>query len=80
MAKAFPNGGKQMKIEYDPERDLLYIYFAEPEKKSAETVTIRPGVYADFDKEGKLIGIEVIDAKEIMGEKIEFKLPELSAA
>ena len=24
-----------MKIEYDPERDLLYIYFAEPEKKSA---------------------------------------------
>jgi len=69
-----------MKIEYDPERDLLYIYFAEPEKKSAETVTIRPGVYADFDKEGKLIGIEVIDAKEIMGEKIEFKLPEFSAA
>jgi len=69
-----------MKIEYDPERDLLYIYFAEPEKKSAETITIKPGVYADFDQDGKLIGIEVIDAKEILGRKIEFELPQLSVA
>ena len=65
-----------MKIEYDPERDLLYIYFADPEKKSAETVTIKPGVHVDFDKDGKLIGIEVIDASELMGKKIEFTLPE----
>ena len=69
-----------MKIEYDPERDLLYIYFAEAGAKSAETVTIRPGVHVDFDKDGKLIGIEVIDAKVMMGKKIEFELPELSAA
>jgi len=69
-----------MKIEYDPERDLLYLYFAEPEKKAAETVTIKPGVFADFDKDGKLIGIEVLDAKELMGKKIEIDLPELSAA
>lgn len=68
-----------MKIEYDPERDLLYIYFAEPDKKAAETVTIKPGVHADFDKTGRLIGIEVLDAKELMGKKIEFDLPELSA-
>ncbi|RKX80260.1 MAG: hypothetical protein DRP87_00140 [Spirochaetes bacterium] len=33
-----------MKIEYDPERDLLYIYFTNSEKKSTETVTIRPGI------------------------------------
>ena len=69
-----------MKIEYDPERDLLHIYFAESDTKSAETITIKPGVHADFDRDGRLIGIEVIDAKEIMGEKIEFKLPELSVA
>lgn len=42
-----------MKIEYDPERDLLYLYFAEPEKKAAKTVTIKPGVFADFDKDGE---------------------------
>jgi len=69
-----------MKIEYDAERDLLYIYFAEPARKAAETVTIKPGVHADFDKDGKLIGIEVIDARETMGKKIEIDLPELSAA
>ncbi len=38
------------------------------------------GVHADFDKDGKLIGIEVIDAKEILGKKIEFELPQLSVA
>lgn len=68
-----------MKIEYDPERDLLYIYFAETEKKVAQTITITPGVHADFDSDNKLIGIEVIEASKVMGKKIEFKLPELSA-
>jgi uncharacterized protein YuzE len=69
-----------MKIECDPDRDLLYIFFAELETKVAETVTIRPGVHADFDKDGKLMGIEVIEASKVMGKKIEIKLPELSVA
>ncbi|BCB95484.1 hypothetical protein JZK55_04060 [Dissulfurispira thermophila] len=68
-----------MRIEYDPERDLLYISFVEAEVKAAETITITPGVHADFDRDKRLIGIEVIDASEIMGKKIEFKLPELLA-
>ena len=69
-----------MKIEYDPDRDLLYIYFAEVETKAAQTVAITPGVHADFDMDGKLMGIEVIEASKVMGKKIEIKLPELSAA
>lgn len=69
-----------MKIEYDPERDLLYISFMDKEVKAAQTVTVTPGVHADFDRSGKLIGIEVLDASDVMGKKIEFKLPELSAA
>jgi uncharacterized protein YuzE len=67
-----------MRIEYDPERDLLYISFVEAEAKVAETITITPGVHADFDRSKRLIGIEIIDASEIMGKKVEFKLPELS--
>lgn len=67
-----------MKLEYDPIRDLLYIYFAEPSAKAAKTVTIMPGVNVDFNVEGKLIGIEVIDASEIMDKKIEFTLPKVS--
>ena len=69
-----------MKIEYDPERDLLYIYFAELDTKVDQTVTIKPGVHADFDRDGKLMGIEVIEASKVMGNKIEIKLPELSVA
>ena len=66
-----------MKFEYDPTRDLLYIYFAEPTAKAAKTVTIEPGVHADFDSSGKLIGLEILDASEIMQNKIEFTLPEI---
>ncbi len=66
-----------MKLEYDPVRDLLYIYFAESSKKKKKTVTVVPGVHADFGADGKLIGIEIIDATEIMGKKIEFSLPEI---
>jgi uncharacterized protein YuzE len=69
-----------VRIEYDPERDLLYIYFASPEVKAAETVTVTPGVHADFDREGRLLGIEVLDAAAILGKEIEFKLPEISRA
>ena len=67
-----------MRIEYDPERDLLYIYFPSPGVKSAETVTVAPGVHADFDGKGKLLGIEVIDASELLGKEIEIKLPEIT--
>jgi len=42
--------------------------------------TSSPGVHADFDRDGKLMGIEVIEASKVMGKKIEIKLPELSAA
>jgi uncharacterized protein YuzE len=66
-----------MRVEYDPVRDLLYIYFAEPSQKAAKTITIVPGVHADFGADGKLIGLEVIDASEITGRKIEFTLPEV---
>jgi len=65
-----------MKIEFDSVRDLLYLYFDEPDAKAVETKMISPGVHADFNKDGKLIGIEIIDASEIMGKKIEFGLPE----
>jgi uncharacterized protein YuzE len=67
-----------MRIEYDPVRDLLYLYFAERETKAAETKTIHPGVHADFDRYGKLVGVEIIDASEIIGGKIEFELPKIT--
>ena len=63
-----------MKIEYDPVRDLLYIWFGAVGKKSAQTVTISPGVHADFDANGKLIGLEVLDATEVLGKSVQFEV------
>jgi uncharacterized protein YuzE len=67
-----------MKVEYDPTRDLLYTYFVEPLQKATKTITIVPGGHADFDSAEKLIGIELIDASEIVGRNIEFTSPEVS--
>lgn len=67
-----------MKVEYDPVRDLLYLAF-QPGAKAAKTITVTPGMHADFDVKGKLIGIEVIDASEVLGEKLQFEV-ELAAS
>jgi len=56
-----------MKVEYDPVRDLLYIWLGVPGRKAARTDTVTPGMYADFDAQGRLIGLEVLDASEVLG-------------
>ena len=63
-----------MKIEYDPVRDLLYIWFGMPGEKAAKTETVVPGVYADFDRGGRLLGIEVLDASEVLRHKVQFEV------
>lgn len=63
-----------MKIEYDPIRDLLYIWFGTVGTKAAQTTTVSPGVHADFDASGKLIGLEVLDATEVLGKRVQFEV------
>lgn len=63
-----------MKIEYDPERDLLYIWLSPTEAKAAQTVTIAPGVHADFDAHNRLIGIEILDASQLLGKRLQFEV------
>lgn len=48
-----------MKIEYDQEVDALYIRVQE--KHVARTQEITEGVNVDFDDEGKVIGLEILD-------------------
>lgn len=64
-----------MKIEYDSTRDLLYLWLGKPGAKAAETVTVTPGVFADFDASHKLIGLEVLDAKELLGGTVQLEVP-----
>jgi hypothetical protein len=49
---------------------LPYLWHGMPGEKAVQTVTVVPGMYADFDTAGKLIGIEVRDALEIMVERV----------
>ena len=65
-----------MKVEYDSARDLLYIWFAAPATRAARTQTVAPGVNVDFDRDEHLVGIEVLDAREVLGPdlKVEFAL------
>jgi uncharacterized protein YuzE len=63
-----------MKVEYDPARDLLYLWFGTPGEKAAKTEIVTPGVHADFDRQGRLIGIEVLDASEVLQQKVQFEV------
>lgn len=51
-----------MRFHYDKEADGLYIRF--DESPYAESDEVRDGVILDFNKNGKLIGIEVLDASQ----------------
>lgn len=51
-----------MKIEYDKEIDALYIRLQE--KDVDRTLEIEEGLNLDFDRSGKMIGIEVLDAAD----------------
>ena len=51
-----------MRIEYDREVDTLYIRLQE--KYVARTMELEEGLNLDLDEDGKLIGLEVLDATE----------------
>jgi len=51
-----------MKIEYDRDVDALYVRLQE--KYVDRTTEIEEGINIDFDENGKLIGIEILDATE----------------
>jgi uncharacterized protein YuzE len=51
-----------MKIEYDQQADAMYIRLRTG--AVAESEEIRPGVVFDYDAEGKVLGIEMLDVSE----------------
>jgi len=73
-----------MKVEYDPTRDVLYLWLAAPGTKAASTTVVSPGVHADFDREGTMIGLEVLDASDVLQDNVQFEvelnLPQRTAA
>jgi uncharacterized protein YuzE len=55
-----------MKITYDPEVDALYIRFLET---TVTTQHLAEGIAADYDAEGHLAGIEILDALKRFGDR-----------
>jgi uncharacterized protein YuzE len=51
-----------MKFEYDKETDSLVIIFRNAEIDDTEE--IRSGVIADFDEDGSLVSIEILNASK----------------
>ena len=52
-----------MKITYDKEADAAYIYFKEVSPgEISQTISLNNSVNIDLDKDGKTLGIEILDA------------------
>ena len=49
-----------MKVKYDQEVDVLTIRFSESEVEESDEN--KPGVILDYDKTGKIVGIEILNA------------------
>jgi uncharacterized protein YuzE len=59
-----------MRITYDSQVDVLYIRFKEA---TVTTKHLDEGVALDFDADGVLAGIEILDAKKRLGSDEAFK-------
>ena len=53
-----------MKVTYDPEVDVLRILLSSaPIEESDED---KPGIILDYDKDGNVVGLEILDASKRM--------------
>jgi len=59
-----------MRITYDREVDALYIRFKET---TVTTKHLADGIAADYDAEGRLAGLEILDATKRLGDPSVFK-------
>ena len=51
-----------MKIEFDPEVDALYVQLADGDVETTEE--IKPGVMLDYDDQGNILGLEVLNVSK----------------
>jgi uncharacterized protein YuzE len=51
-----------MKVTYDPEVDVLRILFSSASIEESDED--KPGVIIDYDKNGNVVGMEILDASK----------------
>jgi len=60
-----------MKVEYDPESDILYIQIKDG--KIEETVDLDDDIFADLNDKGEILGIEIWQARKyVFSELLKF--------
>jgi uncharacterized protein YuzE len=66
-----------MKVSYDQRTDTLSVILKD-KARIAESDEDKPGVILDYDKDGNLVSLEILDASKRVSEtrKIEFQLAE----
>jgi len=66
-----------MKVAYDPRTDTLSVILKE-NTRVAESDEDKPGIILDYDDEGNLISLEILDASKRVTDtrKMEFELTE----
>lgn len=55
-----------MRITYDEDVDAMYIYLIEGNHQ-VRTVSLNDDVALDFDARERLVGIEILDARRVIG-------------
>lgn len=73
-----------MKITYDPDVDALYLEFLSLEPGKVETRQLTEEILADYAPDGKLAGLEILDARRVLAQtagRVVFEIePAFSAA
>ncbi len=66
-----------MKVAYDPRTDTLSVILKE-NTQVTESDEDKPGVILDYDQEGNLVSLEILDASKRVTDtrKMEFQLTE----
>jgi uncharacterized protein YuzE len=59
-----------MRIQYDREVDALYIELLPLAAGTAENRELTDDIIADYSPDGKLAGIEILDASQVLGEQL----------
>jgi uncharacterized protein YuzE len=56
-----------VKVSYDPQADALYFELRPLAPGTAQCRDLNEDVVADYGPDGKLAGIEILDASELLG-------------
>lgn len=54
------------RASYDPEADAIGVYFKPEGAEYEDSEEIAPGVVLDYDKQGRVIGVELLYVRELL--------------